>query len=205
AKRQVHKLLESSNIKIDSVVSDLFGRSGRSLMNLLIEDQTELNQKKVEDCLRGRLRSKGAELFQAVQGYFEDHHRWMLKELLDRVRELQQRISRVQARLAELLADHEDLLARIDEVPGINTVGAQQILSEVGTDLENFPNAGALCAWAGVSPPNNETGGKKRSIRNPVRASKLRTYLVEIAWAAIRTKGSYFRHKYFSLRSRLGS
>ena len=64
---------------------------------------------------------------------------------------------RVQARLVELLADHEDLLARMDEVPGINTIGAQQVLSEVGTDLENFANAGALCAWAGVEPPNNES------------------------------------------------
>jgi transposase len=204
AKRQVHKLLETSNIKIDSVVSDLFGRTGRNLMNLLTNDQTELTQQSVEECLRGKLQSKGTELFRAVQGFFEDHHRWMLRELLDRVRELEERIKRVHARLTEQLADHEDLLARIDEVPGINTVGGQQILSELGTDLAAFPNAAALSSWAGVCPGNNESGGKRRSGRSPVRAGQVRTYLVEIAWAAVRTKGTYFRAKYFSLRSRLG-
>jgi transposase len=128
----------------------------------------------------------------------------MLGELLDRVRELEDRIERVNAHLGELLGNNEDLMTRMDEVPGVNIVGGRQVLSEVGTDLEAFRNAEAFSSWIGVCPGNNESGGKRHSGRSPVRGGHLRTYLVEIAWAAVRTKGSYFRSKYFSLRSRLG-
>jgi transposase len=203
-KRQVHKLLESSNIKIDSVVSVLFGKTGRNLMNLLADEGAELTLEQVQRCLRGTLKSKAEELFRAIQGFFDSHHRWLLGHMLQRVDELEANLSRVQARLSDLFQPHEDLVKRMTQVPGIAPTAAYAILSEIGTTLDTFPNASALSSWAGVCPGNNESAGKRRSTKSPVRRSHLRTHLVEAAWGAVKQKNSYFRSKYFSLRSRLG-
>ena len=204
AKRQAHKLLESSNIKIDSVVSDLFGKTGRNLMDLLLKDHGELTLQAVHTCLRGRLKPKATELFRAVQGFFDDHHRWMLRQMLESVDQQEANLAKVESRLRNLLQPHDELIDRITQIPGIGATSAYAILSETGSTLESFPNAGALCSWAGVCPANNESAGKRRSTRSPVRRSHLRTHLVEVAWGAVKTKSSYLRSKYFSLKSRLG-
>jgi len=93
-KRQVHKLLESSNIKIDSVVSVLFGKTGRNLMELLTKDKAEITWEKVESRVRGKLKSKCTKLFRAIHGFFEEHHRWLLREMLERCDELERHIAR---------------------------------------------------------------------------------------------------------------
>ena len=205
AKRRVHKLFESSNVMIDSVVSDLFGRTGRNLMKLLIDKEPrEVTKEDVEECLRGKLKAKGDELFRSIQGFFEGHHRWLLQEQLDIIDYVQEGIRRVEARLKELFEPYSDLMDRMIEIPGINLVAAYAILSEIGTTLEDFRTAAALCSWCGVCPGNNESAGKRFGTRSPVRSSRLRTFLVEAAWGAIRVKDTYFRAKYFRLRARLG-
>jgi transposase len=203
-KRQVHKLLESSNIKIDSVVSVLFGKTGRNLLDLLVQNAGELTVEAVQTCLRGKLKKKATELFRSVQGFFEDHHRWLLRDMLQRVDLYERDLGKVESRLRDLMKPHAELVDRICQIPGIGPTSAYAIVSEIGTTLESFPNAAALCSWAGVCPANNESAGKRRSTRSPVRRSHLRTHLVEAAWGAIKKKGTYLRSKYFSLRSRLG-
>jgi transposase len=110
AKRRTHKLLESANIKIDSVASQLFGVTARNLMNLLVKDDSELSESDVESCLKGTLKSKGTEFCRAVKGYIEDHHRWLLNEMLQEVDQVEEQISRVNARLRSMLSDNEDLI-----------------------------------------------------------------------------------------------
>jgi len=203
-KRQVHKLLEASNIKIDSVVSVLFGKTGRNLLELLAQKPGKLTMEAVQTCLRGTLKKKATELFRSVQGFFEDHHRWLLRDMLHRVDLYERDVKKVESRLKDLMEPHAELVHRLCQIPGIAPTSAYAILSETGTTLESFPNAAALCSWAGVSPANNESAGKRRSTRSPVRRNHLRTHLVEAAWGAIKKKGTYLRSKYFSLRSRLG-
>lgn len=203
-KRQVHKLLESSNIKIDSVISVLFGKTGRNLLDLLAQNAGELTMEAVQTCLRGTLKKKATELFRSVQGFFEDHHRWLLRDMLHRVDLYERDLARVESRLKDLMEPHAELVDRICKIPGIGVTSAYAILSETGTTLESFPNAAALCSWAGVCPANNESAGKRRSTRSPVRRNHLRTHLVEAAWGAIKKRSTYLRSKYFSLRSRLG-
>jgi len=93
---------------------------------------------------------------------------------------------------------------RLIEIPGINFISAYAIISETGPTLSTFPNTASLCSWAGVCPGNNESAGKRHSGRSPVRRGNLKTILIEVACGAVRTKRSYFRAKFFSLRSRLG-
>ena len=92
----------------------------------------------------------------------------------------------------------------MDAVPGINEVSAQYVLSELGPTLKDFANSGALAFWAGLCPGNNESAGKRKSGKSPVRKHVLKAIMVEIAWAAVKTKGTYYRDKYYRLRSRLG-
>ena len=204
AKRQVHKLFESANIKIDSVASQLFTRTGRNLMELLLRKDQELTLEEVKECLRGTLKSKGEELYRAIQGFFEDHHRWLLEKMLSNVDHLEHLINDIQVRLRSLLQPYEDVIDRLNEIPGIDFISAYSIISETGPTLSTFPNTASLCSWAGVCPGNNESAGKRHSGQSPVHKGNLKTILIEVAWASVRAKRSYYRAKFFSLRSRLG-
>jgi transposase len=204
AKRQVHKLFQTANIKIDSVATDLFGKTGLDLMRLLLRKPERISLKEVEDCVRGKLKPKASELHRAVQGFFTDSHRWRLQEHLDRIDYLERQISRYEARLNDLQREHEETIERLIQIPGISHLTARAILSEVGPSLEDFSNAAALCSWAGLCPGNNESAGKRRNTKSPVRRHHLRTILVEAGWSAIRVKGSFYKSKYHALKTRMG-
>ncbi len=208
-KRRVHKMLEMANIKIDSVLSDLFGVTGSNLIDLLMNGGP-ITVIAVERCLRGKLAreesmQKAGELHDAIQGFFGDHQRETLKPMLRIISCLEQEIAKIDARLQELLSPHSDLMERLDAVPGIADVSASAILAEIGPTLEEFRSVEAFCAWCGLCPGNHESAGKRKSGKNPVRRSMIRTILIEVAWAAVKKKEAYYRAKYFHLKARRGS
>ena len=203
-KRRVHKLFESANIKIDSVVSDLFSMTGRNLISRLLSGTFTLSLTDVQECARGRLRDKAQELYRSIQGFFEEHHRFLLAGMMRILKTLEQENEEISARMKELMQAQQDLLNRLDEVPGISELSAQYVLSELGPELDTFPNAAALAAWAGLCPGKNESAGKRKSGRSPVTKHHLKSIMIEIAWAAVKKKGSYYRDKYWRLRYRLG-
>lgn len=204
-KRRTHKLFESANIKIDSVVSDLFGATGRNLMQLLCEDTCEISLKQVESCLRGKLKAKGEELLRSIQGFFTDHHRYLLSCLLRTIEGLEKEIEAINDRLRKVMESREPLLKKMMEVTGISEVSARAILAEIGPSMEPFRTDAALSSWAGLCPGNNESAGKRHSGRSPVRKHHLKTIMSEVAWAAIKVKGSYYREKYYRLKARRGA
>ena len=203
-KRRVHKLFESANIKIDSVVSDLFSMTGRNLISRLLSGTFTLSLTDVQECARGRLRDKAQELYRSIQGFFEEHHRFLLAGMMRILKTLEQENEGISAKMKELMQAQQDLLNRLDEVPGISELSAQYVLSELGPELDTFPNAAALAAWAGLCPGNNESAGKRKSGRSPVTKHHLKSIMIEITWAAVKKKGSYYRDKYWRLRYRLG-
>ena len=208
-KRRVHKTLEMANIKIDSVLSDLFGATGWNLIQLLMKERP-ITLDDVGDCLRGSLARKDREhkavqLHDAIQGFFGDHEREVLQPLLRIIGALENEIALIEARLERVFAPYQNLIQRIDPVPGIAYVAAWAILAEVGPTLEGFPTVQAFCSWCGLSPGNHESAGKRRGARSPVRNKMIKTVLIEVAWAAIKNKKSYYRDKYFRLKGRLGS
>ena len=200
----MHKLFESANIKIDSVVSDLFSMTGRNLISRLLSGTFTLSLTDVQECARGRLRDKAQELYRSIQGFFEEHHRFLLAGMMRILKTLEQENEEISARMKELMQAQQDLLNRLDEVPGISELSAQYVLSELGPELDTFPNAAALAAWAGLCPGNNESAGKRKSGRSPVTKHHLKSIMIEITWAAVKKKGSYYRDKYWRLRYRLG-
>jgi len=203
-KKRVQKLFESANIKIDSVVSDLFGVTGRNLMSLLASGHTDITMKDIEDCVRGRLKTKTQELYRSIKGFFTEHHCYMLQTLLSTVASLEDTIGSLDKRIKSLMVNHEELLERMKEVPGISDISVRDIIAEIGTTLDAFPSDAALASWSGLCPGNNESAGKRKNPKNHTWKNQLKPVMVEVAWAAARTNNTYYHDKYHRLKTRRG-
>ncbi len=203
-KRRAHKVFETANIKIDSVASDLFGVTGRNLIDYVCSGE-EITPEGIDKRAKGKLRNKLGDLYRSLQGFFRDHHRFMILYYFETIDCLEKQKELITERLAALTRTHEDLLVRLDVIPGINELSAQSVIAELGTDLSSFANEHALSCWAGVAPGNNQSAGKRYSGKSPVRKHPLKEILVECAWAAIKKENSYYRDKYYRLKSRRGA
>ncbi len=204
-KKRVHKVFETANIKIGSVVSDLFGKTGMNLIEKLCDENASLVEADIAECACGRLKSKSTELYRSIQGFFEDHHRFELCSLMRIISILGSEIGIISDRISWLMISHDGVIDRMEKIPGVGTRSAQIILSEVGYDLKTFPNTASFASWAGLCPGNNESAGKRKSGKTSVQKHPFKTIMVEVAWAAVRTKGCYYKDKYYRLRSRRGA
>jgi transposase len=196
------KLLESAHIKLASVATDVFGRSGRLMLRALIEAKT--TPQEMAELAKKKLRSKIPQLELALEGRVEEHHRFLLKLQLDRLERVESDIAVLEQRLQNKLKPYAEELARLDQIPGVDWTLAAVIIAELGVDMSVFPSVSQLASWAGVCPGNNESAGKRKSSRIPKGNVYLKTALVEAANAAARTKGSYLRDKFYRLKARRG-
>jgi transposase len=203
-KKRVQKLFESANIKIDSVVSDLFGVTGRNLMSLLASGHTDITMKDIENCVRGRLKSKQQELYRSIKGFFTEDNRFMLQILLSTIASLEDTIASLDQRIDRCMINHKELLERLKEVPGISDISSRDIIAEIGTTLDAFPSEAALASWCGLCPGNNESAGKRKNPKNHTWKNQLKPVMVEVAWAAARTNNTYYHDKYHRLKTRRG-
>jgi len=201
-RNRVTKLLESCNIKLSSVASDVFGLSGRLMLDALKRGQA--TPEEMAELAKGRMRSKLPLLKLALDGRMEDHHRQLLSMQLDRLdrfdRDLKQRDAKLEAKLKPYARQMELL----DGIPGVNWVTAAIVIAEIGVKMSQWPTVGHLTSWAGLCPGQNESAGKRG--RSNIRPGNpyLRSALVEAAIAATCAKDSYFREKYDRLKARRG-
>ena len=200
---RLHKGLEDANIKLGDVATDLGGTSAQLMLHALVEG--DLTPEAMADLARGSLRSKQAQLVQALTGYLQAHHRFLLAEHLKHISDLQAAITRISAEIAERLHPYEDLLLRLETIPGIKRRLAEIILAEIGTDMRRFPSAQHLASWAGMCPGNHESAGKRLSGKTRKGSQWLRTALVEAAHAASRRKDCYLSAQYHRLAMRRGT
>jgi transposase len=203
---RLQKLLEGANIKLGQVASDVLGLSGRLMLQALAEG--EQDGTKLAELAQGKLKSKKSELRRALAGRLTQTQRWVLTELLARLAELEAALTRVETRIGEEVAACADPFVQeavvlLDSIPGVGERTAQTIIAEIGVDMGRFPSAKHLASWAGVCPGNNESAGKRKSGQTTKGSQSLRTALVEAAWAATRTKGTYLRAKYQRLVKRM--
>ena len=173
-------------------------------MQLLVADR-ELTLSEIKTCVRGKLKGKEAELFRSIQGFFTNHHRFILKMILQTIGTLESQIEALDNEISRMMKGNEALLDRMKQAPGISDVSACGILAEIGPTLDSFPTDTALVSWSGLCPGNNESAGKRKSGRSSVRKHHLKTIMIEVAWAAVKKKGSYFKDKYYRLKARLGA
>jgi transposase len=196
------KLLESANIKLASMATDVFGTSGRLMLRALI--QGDSTPKEMAERAKKKLRSKIPELEVALEGKVEEHHPFLLRLQLDRVEAIEADLATLEQRIEEKLHPYKEQLILLDEIPGVDSTLAAVIIAELGIDMSVFQSVSQLASWAGVCPGNNESAGKRKSSRVPKGNVYLKTALVEAAHAAARSKGTYLRDKFYRLKARRG-
>lgn len=199
---RVQKALESANIKLASVASDVMGVSGRAMLEALIEDQSSAEE--MAELAKGRLRVKREALTKALEGRVKDHHRFVLTELLCQIDSLEETIARFDEQIESHCRPFEEAVVLLDTIPGVSRRTAEVIVSEIGVDMSRFPTAGHLASWAGVAPGNNESAGKRRSGKTRKGNKHLGAALNQAAHAAARTKNTYLSAQYRRLKARRG-
>lgn len=200
---RIQKTLEDANIKLASVATDILGVSGRAMIRAIIAGEGD--PVVLADLARQRLRAKVPQLQEALLGEVTEHHRFLLKMLLEQVEFLEGHIARLSSRITEVLpAPFTEAVTRLETIPGIDRRAAENIVAEIGADLRPFPSAGHLASWVGICPGNRESAGKRRSGRTTKGNSWLRVTLVQCAWAASHTKETYLSAQYKRLAARRG-
>jgi transposase len=199
---RVQKTLEDANIKLDSVLSDLMGRSGRSMIEALIAGET--NPVKLASLADRRIKASPAELREALRGRVTKHHRFLLRLHLNQIDALDAAMATLDVQVEANLGPFRTAVDLLVSIPGVKSLGAHVIVSEIGIDMSRFPSDAHLISWAGICPRNDESAGKRRSNRLRKGAPWLKTTLVQCAWAAIRKKKSYLQAQYHRIKARRG-
>jgi len=200
--QRIQKTLEDANIKLVSVISDIVGMSGRRILKAMIAGET--NAMRLAELGSARLKCSRSDLAAALDGRVTAHHRFLIDHHLGLIEELERRIAAFDARIGEVLAPFRNAVERLITIPGVSRVAAEVILAEIGPDMTPFPTAGHLLSWAGLVPRLDESAGKRRSTRVRKGAPWLKPVLVQCAWAAGRTKATYYQAQFFRLKARRG-
>ncbi len=200
---RIQKLLEGANIKLAAVATDVLGVSGRQMLEALVGGTTD--PQALAALAKGKLQRKQPELEQALAGVVGEHQRFVLREQLGHIDDLDARIARLSEELEARLRPFATALEVLDTIPGVGRHTAEVIVAELGTDLRRFPSAAHLASWAGLCPGNHESAGKRLSGKTRKGNPWLRATLIEAAWAAVRTKGTYLQAQYHRLAARRGA
>ena len=201
--QRLQKTLEDANIKLDSVISDILGLSGRRMIEALIAGETDPYA--LAALAHRRIKATPAELEAALRGRVTRHHRFLLGLHLQQIDAIDAAIGQIDPEVDALVEPFRIAAQLLTTIPGIDELSACVILAEIGHDMSRFPTAGHLISWAGLCPKNDESAGKRRSTRMRKGAPWLKTTLVQCAWAAARKKASYLQAQFHRLRARRGA
>ena len=199
---RLHKLLESANIKLGAVVSDIRGSSSTQMLRAIASGTTEPDV--LSAMARGRLTAKRDDLRAALSGRVSQHTRFLLDFMLNELEHLDASIQTLDARIEVALRPFDPTIERLDTIPGIDRRSAENLLAEIGTDMGRFPSAKHLASWAGMCPGTNESAGKRLSGKTRKANRWLRHTLVEAAHAAKFTRNSYASSFYGRIARRRG-
>jgi transposase len=205
-RQRVLGMLDSAGIKLSSVMSDVFGVSGRNLLELLVSGKP-VSSRKVADRVYGPLKGKIDDLISAMDAYQRPTHIFLLKLAIEQEQYLTKRIELIEKKLSEFLIDSEEaktVLDRIVTIPGFSERSGTLLLAEVGFDLKAFPSNKQFCSWLGLAPGRKESAGKNVSGKIQVRQRYLRALFIEVALAATNCKGTYVKAKYWNLKANIG-
>ena len=197
------KLLETANVKVSSVATDVFGKSGMLMLRALAGGET--NSATMAELAQGVLKKKKAALQGALEGRVDDHHRFLLRMQLERLKRVDGDLGELDVYIDAKLEPYRTEQRALAAIPGIGALAAATILAEIGVDMTVFHSAHHLAAWAGVCPGNNESAGRRASGTTRKGNPHLRAALVEASLSVARKKGSYFRAKYYRLKARRGA
>lgn len=201
--QRIQKVLEDANLKITGIITHLLGVSGRAILQALIEGETD--PERLLARTNGRLKAPRERLIEGLRGAVTDHHRFQLRLHLSQINSLERLLADLDAEIARHLEPFRSQLQRLTTIPGVSDFVASVLIAEIGTDMSRFPSAGHLISWAGLCPRMDESAGKRRNTRTRKGARWLRSTLVQAAWPAARSKGTYLQAQFLRLKSRRGA
>jgi transposase len=202
-KNRVHKTLQDANVKLTSVVTDIFGVSGRALIDAL-DSGADFTAESVLAVVKGSLRKKVPALIAALDGRIRPHHLKMIGFAFEHIDFLQQQVKAIEDEIEANIAPLHKARELICTIPGLEKAAATEILAEIGGDMSVFHSDAHLASWAGVSPGNFESAGKSKGGRTAKGNRYLKAVLVQAGWSAARTKDTRLSGRYRRLARRLG-
>jgi len=200
---RIQKVLEGANIKLASVAADILGTSARSMIEAIIADIDD--PRVLSGLAKGRMKSKREELESALKGLIGPHQKMLLSDQLEHVDFLDRKIAELDAEIERRTRPFEESLEFLDRIPGVGRRTSEEIVAVIGTDMSRFPSDGHLSSWAGVSPGNNESAGKRKPAKSLKGNLLLKRALVSAAHAAARTKDTYLSAQYHRIAARRGA
>jgi transposase len=198
--QEMERTLEICSIRITSFVSNISGKSVMKVIRAVIAGQTD--PEVLAGCIHGRIvnKHKRKTIVESLRGYITPQHRFQLELSMEEYELLCRQSERCEEEMEKLCRQHyRNELALLQTIPGISLLAAMIVIAETGADMKAFENSGKFTGWTGLRPRNDESAGKYKSTATTKGNRYLRSILVQIAWAASRTKGSFFKEKYTRL------
>ena len=209
-KNRYQNALTVCNVALDSVVSDIFGKSSTSIIDYLLEQaDNSINHEEIASKLLRRLKSKEDAVMESIEGYqMTDSQKYRMRLVRAHMDYITAEINDVDSMIESMISsdpDYENAIQFLMTIPGVKRDSAITIISETGIDMSQFCSSKRLCCWAGLVPGSNESGGKKKSVRIARAGVYLKPALVQCAHAAVKSeKSPYYKKKYESLMKRRG-
>jgi transposase len=201
---RLQKMLEGANIKLGNKVSDITSQSANNLIKLVVQHD-DLTFEQIDSVRDSRCKSSTEEFMDALTGIISPLQRELFTEVLRIIDEQTQQIARIEGMIQKHITETYDAAVKqLDEIPGIGRISAEQIVAETGVDMSRFPTAHHLCSWAGLSPGNNESAGKRKSGKTCKGNKTLKKTLIQCATSAVNKKDSFFSAQYQRLVVRKG-
>ena len=193
-RNRIHKILQDANIKLTTVLSDIFGVSGRRILEAMINGE-KIEIRDLEKMVDGRTKASITDIAEAINGRTRRHHRDMLRYHWEHMIYLEKTIEKLEKQIDQLLTPYYKEVELLDSIPGVNKDAAAVFIAEMGVDMSVFKSAKHLASWAGVSPGNNESAGKKKTSKAPPGNKGLRTIAVQCALATTKQNNRVASHQ----------
>lgn len=199
---RIGRLLETANFKLGSVVSNIVGKTGWLILNAIAQGETDPDR--LAENAQGSVQLKKTELAKSLHGFTSEHFRWLLRQLLDEMSRLDNKLNELDQRICQRMRPHEDLVRRLTTIPGVQETTAWTLIAELGTDMNQFPDAAHAASWAGLCPGNCESAGKRQSGRTRKGDRYLRRILIQNAWAVSHKKDCFLTALFYRIAARRG-
>ena len=206
-KNRFQNALTVCNVALDSVVSDIFGKSATSVIDYLLQQSdNSINHEEISSRLLRSLKKKSESVIESIEGYqMTESQKYRMRLVHAHMDYITSTISDIDSMIDSLVEPYENAVQLLCTIPGVDRNSAITIISEIGTDMTQFSNSKRLCCWAGLTPGNNESAGKKKSVRITRAGVYLKPALVQVAHAAVKSnKSPYYKAKYERIMKRRG-